>query len=265
MAEIRDPSKLRAALVGWMREQGERAGMDGFVFGLSGGVDSAVVCGLAAEAVGPERCLGLIMPIESAAEDAALAQAVATRFGVTAFRLDLERPFGAMLETLADFRERAERLLGRPTEPPDWRASSGDALARANLKPRLRMLALYYYANLLRFLVVGTGNRDEFTVGYYTKWGDGAADLFPLGDLVKGEVWALARELGVPAEVAERAPTAGLWPGQTDEQELGFPYALLDRYLLEGSSGDPAVDAAIERRAEISRHKSAPPPVARPS
>ncbi|HET9985457.1 MAG TPA: NAD(+) synthase [Longimicrobiales bacterium] len=265
MDRLRDASTLRASLVAWMREQQERTAMDGFVFGLSGGVDSAVVCGLAAEAVGAEHCLGLIMPIESAEEDARLAQEVAARFGVTAFRLDLDGPFGALLDSLADFRERAERLLGRPAQPPDWRAATGDVLARANLKPRLRMLSLYYYANLLRFLVVGTGNRDEFTVGYYTKWGDGAADLFPLGDLVKAEVWALARDLGVPADVVERAPTAGLWPGQTDEQELGFPYALLDRYLLEGSSGDDLVDAAIRRREETSRHKSAPPPVARPS
>ncbi len=270
MAEAtREAGPLRAWLVDWLRRTGEEAGSRGFVFGLSGGIDSAVVCALAAEAAGPEACLGLVMPIESSPEDARDACATAERFGVHALTLDLTEPFEMMLGRLGDFRERAERLSGVPPAGPATAGSpagitSADALARANLKPRMRMSALYYYANLLGYMVLGTGNRDEFTVGYYTKFGDGAADAFPLGDLVKAEIRALGRLLGVPAAVLERPPSAGLWAGQTDEEELGFSYDQLDRFLLAGSAGDAELDAAIESRRAAAAHKAARPPVARP-
>ncbi len=263
----RDPARLRAQLVGWLRTLERECSAQGFIFGVSGGVDSAVVCGLAAEAVGPESCLALVLPVESASEDAELACAVADRFGVRSIRIDLSGPFRELVETLADYRERAVRPGEASDAPPEGapsRTATADSLALANIKPRLRMTALYYYANLLGYLVLGTGNRDELAVGYYTKHGDGACDALPLGDLVKAEVRALARELDVPAAVIERAPTAGLWPGQTDEAEMGVSYQQLDRYLLEGTSGVPSVDAAIRRREETARHKAGPPPVARP-
>jgi len=266
LRDLRDPDRLRAQLVAWLRRLHRDSSVEGFLFGLSGGIDSAVVCALSAEAVGPENCLALVLPIESMPEDTELALAVAKRFGVRAIPIDLSAPFRSLVETLADSPERAARPGEASPTPPEGapaRASTG-SLALANLKPRLRMVALYYYANLLRYLVLGTGNRDELTVGYYTKFGDGACDALPLGDLVKGEVRGLARELGVPDAVIERAPTAGLWPGQTDESELGFGYEQLDRYLLAGTSGVPAVDAAIRHREEPARHKAAPPLVARP-
>ncbi len=244
----RDPERLRAYLVGWLRGLREEAGDagDGYVFGLSGGIDSAVVCGLVAEAVGPDRCLGLIMPIESLPEDATLARAVANRFRVRAVTVDLAAPYEELLAAFVDAPRGASPLV------------------RANVKPRLRMVTLYYYANLLGYLVLGTGNRDELAVGYFTKWGDGACDALPLGDLVKAEVRALARVLDVPAAVLERPPSAGLWPGQTDEQEMGILYEQLDRYLVTGSSGDAGVDAAIRRRQELARHKASPPAIAHP-
>jgi NAD+ synthase len=245
---LRDPGRLRRCLVGWLRGLREQAGdaCRGFAFGLSGGIDSAVVCALAAEAVGPDRCLGLIMPIESHPEDAELARAVADRFRVRAATVELSEAYHELLAAVVD-------------APAD-----GGELVRANVKPRLRMVALYYYANLLRYFVLGTGNRDELAMGYYTKWGDGACDALPLGDLVKAEVRAVARVLGVPGAVLERAPSAGLWPGQTDEQEMGIRYEQLDRYLVEGSSGEAGVDAAIRRRQQLARHKASPPAIARP-
>jgi len=273
--ELRDAGELRRRLGGWLRHQVEGAGLRGVIFGLSGGVDSAVVCGLAAEVLGPERCLGIIMPAESIDEDARLAEAVAQAFDVPTLTIDLSKPFRE-LHTLLDGHVSAARRAARGLgEQPDTSAAArageaaevaeaGDAarvrLADANLKPRLRMVTLYYYANLLDYMVLGTGNRAEFTLGYFTKWGDGAADAFPLADLLKHEVWDLARELGVPDAVVDRAPSAGLWSGQTDEEELGLRYEQVDRYLSEGTSGDAGVDAEIERRYRASRHKVGSPP-----
>jgi NAD+ synthase len=256
MSEPRDPHLLERQLSGWLREHIDRTGANGAIIGMSGGVDSAVVCGLAARGLGPERCMGVIMPIGNIAEDEELARQTAAVFGVRVIEPDLLPAFEA-LETAF----RGERdAVG--LEPVDEGAA---LLATANVKPRLRMLTLYHFANLLNYLVIGTGNRAELTVGYFTKYGDAGVDLLPLADLTKGEVSALARALGVPARVIDRAPSAGLWEGQTDEQELGMTYSQIDRYLLEGSSGSAEVDAEIRRRYDGTRHKRETPPVARPS
>jgi NAD+ synthase len=267
----RDAQVLRTELVAWLRDQLRTTRARGVVVGLSGGIDSAVVIALAAEALGPERCLGLILPIDSQELDVRLGAESAAACGVEAVTLDLSDDFQRLLARLAQHRERAARLGGGTADvagaasgqSPD-NGSAADAMARSNLKPRMRMLALYYYANLLGYLVLGTSNRAERTVGYFTKFGDGAADALPLADLTKAEVRALAVELGVPDEIVQRPPSAGLWPGQTDEEELGITYDQLDRFLLEGSCGEPKIDAEIRRRSELSRHKLEPPPVAVP-
>jgi NAD+ synthase len=266
---MRDVATMRRTLVDWIREQVEGAKMRGVIFGLSGGVDSAVVCGLASEAIGADRCLGVIMPAESQPEDARLAREVAAAFGVRAIEVDLSDTVGglrALLHRHVDAARSAAHGVGTgvtETSPAAGTQTPQERLAQANLKPRLRMITLYFYANLLDYLVVGTGNKAEFTLGYFTKWGDGAADVFPLADLTKTEVWALARDVGVPRDVVERAPSAGLWSGQTDEEEMGLRYVQIDRYLTTGTSGDRAVDAEIERRNRNSRHKVASPPTAK--
>lgn len=107
----------------------------------------------------------------------------------------------------------------------------GNNLAYANLKPRLRMLALYYFANNFNYLVCGTGNKSELRVGYFTKYGDGGVDILPIGNLLKKQVKALARELKIPGQIIAKPPTAGLWPGQTDEGEMGLLYSELDDIL----------------------------------
>jgi NAD+ synthase len=124
------------------------------------------------------------------------------------------------------------------------------------------MSTLYFVANRLNYLVAGTGNKSEIAIGYYTKYGDGGVDLLPLGSLVKSQVRALGREVGVPGRIIDRAPSAGLWLGQTDEGEMGFAYADLDTYLREGPAPlAPALVMKIERLVRTSEHKRQLPPV----
>jgi NAD+ synthase len=145
---------------------------------------------------------------------------------------------------------------------------SDHPLAVANVKPRLRMAALYYLAQANNYLVLGSGNRTEIAVGYATKYGDTGVDIFPLGDLYKTQVWELARELGVPQTIVDRPPSGGLWPGQTDEGEMGITYIELDRVLMAIEEGDTSqIDPATLEKVEgmVSRavHKRTLPPICR--
>lgn len=225
----------------WIRERALAAGAQGLVLGLSGGVDSAVVAGLAVRAM-PGRVHTFILPCHSQPEDARLAREVAEAFGLA--------PETIVLDEAYDFLRRVFGADGAP-QPGN--------LADANLKSRLRMVTLYYQANLRNCLVLGTGNRSEIAVGYFTKWGDGAVDLLPIAGLVKREVYELARYLGVPQAVIERPPTGGLWPGQTDEGEMGLSYAEIDEYLLTGNV-PPETAAKIQRRIAANEHKRRMPP-----
>jgi NAD+ synthase len=242
----------------WLRERVHAAGARGIVLGLSGGIDSAVVARVAQMAV-PDGVMTVIMPAQSDPRDAEDASLVAATFGLPVITIDLARPVDVLLV-------QAQQALG--TWPPGTAPEDEKAvrLAHANLKPRLRMTTLYYVANRLNYLVAGTGNRTEIAIGYYTKYGDGGVDLLPLGSLVKSEVRALARELGVPARIIEKPPSAGLWAGQTDEGEMGFSYAELEDYLLRGPDAvAPATAMKIERLAHASEHKRHLPPVFEPA
>ena len=240
-------------IAGWLQERAASAGARGFVFGLSGGIDSAVVarlCQLAA----PQRVLGVLLPCYSHPLDEEDARLVAATFGIPLARVDLGSTFDALTETLQ------HALKGLPTHVDV--IDIKQQLPEANLKPRLRMAALYFAANSLNYLVTGTGNRSELTLGYFTKYGDGGVDLLPIGGLLKSEVRQLARELGVPARVIDKPPTAGLWVGQTDEDEMGFTYDVLEQYLTQGASAvPPAVAARIDKLRSTSEHKRALPPV----
>ena len=235
-------------LVAWLRERVAEAGAKGCICNLSGGLDSAVVGGLIKRAF-PEACLALILPCHSQPVDREDAELTARAFDLATEAHDLGPVFDRFIET-----------LGAAGGPESARGSA-ESVARANIKARLRMITVYYEANRRGYLVAGTGNRSELAMGYFTKYGDGGADLLPLGNLVKAEVREVARELGVPARVIEKAPTAGLWPGQTDEGEMGLSYADLDRFLLTGEA-EPAVAAKIKRRMDASEHKRRLPPIA---
>jgi len=200
---------MRKKIVNWIRVQVKQAKAKGILLGLSGGLDSSVVLALAKEAVGKERVLALILPCASQKQDLKDAQLVARKLGVTTKTIDLLKICRDLMQVLP----------------------KAGKLAAANLKPRLRMLVLYYFANKLNYLVCGTGNKSEIMIGYFTKHGDGAVDILPIGDLTKTEVRILARELRIPSQVINKPPTAGLWAGQTDEGEMGITYPELDDIL----------------------------------
>ncbi|MCX7731489.1 MAG: NAD(+) synthase [Candidatus Caldatribacterium sp.] len=213
-----NPQKEVERIVLWIRERVQEAGAQGLVFGMSGGIDSSVVAVLAQKSCG-EHILGVMMPCYSNPEDLEDARLVATTFGIPYRIVPLEKPFDALLE-----------VLGETPRP--------QSLPQANLKPRLRMSVLYFFANTLNYLVCGAANRSELTVGYFTKYGDGGVDIAPLAHLTKREVREIAAFLGIPERIITKPPSAGLWPGQTDEGEMGLTYETLDGFLLGNPVGD---------------------------
>lgn len=231
-------------IVVWLKEQVQRAGKKGLVLGLSGGVDSACVSALAKRAF-PDDSLGLIMPCEESSPDVELAIKLADKLNLPIKKIVLDRPYKSLLEILP---------------------STENKIAKANLKPRLRMLTLYYFANMHNYLVVGTSNKTEIAIGYCTKYGDNGADLLPLGEFYKTELKELAEELGIPKDIILRKPSAGLWSGQFDEDEIGFSYSELDQIIKAiedantSSIDKPKLDKVI-KMIEKSRHKRQPIPV----
>lgn len=229
-------------LAAWIASEVERRGGRGAVVALSGGIDSAVVAGLVRKAFPQrERVLGLILPCHSLPADAEDAMLVAKTFDLSTLRVDLSSVYDQLTQTLGNVAE--------------LRSVS------ANLKPRLRMIVAYAHATANQFLVMGTGNRSELEMGYFTKYGDGGVDLLPIGALTKGEVREVAIALGVPQRVIDKPPSAGLWEGQTDEGEMGFTYQALDDYLLTGKA-QPELREKLEARQGASQHKRSLAPIA---
>jgi NAD+ synthase len=239
-----DTELLAQKLAAWIKEKVLAAGCKGVVLGMSGGIDSSVLAVLC-QRVFPKSTLGVIMPCHSIDEDKAHAEALARQFSIPTKTVVLDGIFDALLQTLPDFK-------------PD---PSLRRLAQANLKARLRMVTLYYIANQMQYLVAGSSNRSEITIGYFTKHGDSGVDIMPLGNLVKREVSELARFLKIPREIIDKPPSAGLWEGQTDEGEMGFSYESLDRYILTGKAPQE-LKSRIEAMKAASAHKSMMPPVA---
>lgn len=200
----------------FIKEKVQNANCNGVVLGLSGGIDSAVVAYLAVKAVGASNVKGYILP----------SKTTSTQDLTDARLVQKELNIGGDLICIEEFHK---YFLEQCTA--EYMTNDNLTLASANVKPRLRMTILYYYATIYHSLVIGTGNKTEINVGYFTKYGDGGVDLLPIGDLYKEEVVKVAKELGVPNSIIEKPPTAGLLPEQTDEEELGMTYPLLDRLL----------------------------------
>jgi NAD+ synthase len=235
----------------WMRERVTAAGAQGLIVGLSGGVDSAVVARLSQLAT-PNAVVGVLLPCHSDPQDERDAALVARQFALPTARVDLGPPYDVFVGAAKAALDALPPTMHKEHPHDDPRAR----VPLANVKPRLRMTTLYFLANSLNYIVAGTGNRSELSIGYFTKYGDGGVDILPLANLVKSEVFALARELNVPDAIVNRTPTAGLWLGQTDESEMGFTYADLEKYLRDGAQGvAPALAMKIERLVRASEHK----------
>ena len=236
-----DYEKIKDNLVAWLQAQVKNAGLEGAVVGLSGGIDSSVTARLCQLAFG-ENLLTVTMPCHSSEKDREDALKVADKFGMEVVENDLSEIYDHLLANLKETDVKAGKM------------------AEANIKPRLRMTTLYYYAQAKNYLVVGTDNWSELKIGYFTKHGDGGIDLAPLGSLVKHEVRELARELEIPEAIINKKPSAGLWDGQTDESEMGFSYQELDKYILTGEA-EPEVKDKIQKMASKNSHKLTPIPI----
>ena len=238
----------------FIRTAVSNAGATGVVLGISGGVDSAVVGELCVRALGKRKVMALIMPSsQTVASDLRDAKALVRKWGVRSRIVPIDPAVRAVLK---------ESGLG------------GGLVARGNLQARMRMSALYYFANTTNRLVVGTGDRSEIELGYFTKFGDGGADLLPIGNLYKTEVRELGRYLGIPNRIIAKPSSPGLWKGHRAEAELGAPYEILDAILADHfgrgvsiteSAAKAGVPVDIVRRVVAmhasTAHKRALPPI----
>lgn len=249
-----NPELTRTILTAFLRKEITRAGFQRAVLGLSGGIDSAVACALAAEALGPENVLALRLPYRlSSPTSLAHAQLVIDQFGVRSETFEIT--------------PMAEPLISSDPDMPEVR--------RGNILARMRMIVLYDRSAAFDALVVGTGNKTEILLGYSTLYGDSACALNPLGDLYKTQLRQLAQALQIPAPILEKPPSADLWADQTDEGELGFTYAEADRllYLLvdQRYSAQECIEAGFERafvesvaeRVRRNQFKRMLPPIAK--
>ena len=253
-----DPEKTIVKITNFIREQVEGSGLGGAVVSVSGGIDSAVALALTVRALGPERVRAITLPERDITpeRDIADVMSLVSSLDVTCDTVGITPVMGVMRGAL-------------PLYDP------GDQVAFGNVKARVRMIISYHYANSLGYMVMGTSNRSELMTGYFTKYGDGGVDLMPLGDLYKNQIRQLARHLRIPESILEKAPSGGLWPGQTDEGELGVEYDTLDMILSgmdEGMSEKAISDAlkldlttvqGVFRRVKASEHKRRFPTVLR--
>ncbi|MEM2946757.1 MAG: NAD+ synthase [Candidatus Bathyarchaeia archaeon] len=198
----------------FIKDYVEKAKANGIVLGLSGGIDSSTVAALSAKAIGGNKVLGLILPEKETynPRDMEHAKLMAEKFRLKTETIDITPALEAFKKTIPIF-------------------DAEDKLSKGNLKARTRMLYIYYYANKLNLIVCGSSDKSEAMMGYFTKWGDIAADISPIMDLYKTQVKKLASHMGIPKELVEKPPSPALWPGQTAEEELGIKYEVLDLIL----------------------------------
>ena len=199
----------------FVKDYVEKCGAEGVVLGASGGLDSSATAALASLSLGGHRVLGIAMPEEETYDvtDIQHVKLLAKKFGFNLQIVDISSILKACFQSLPIY-------------------DAADKLSKGNVKARIRMVYLYYYANKLNRLVCGASDKSEIMVGYFTKWGDGVADISPIMDLYKTQVRQLALHIGVPAEIVAKPPSPRLWPNQLAEKELGIKYETLDLILF---------------------------------
>lgn len=226
-----DLEKTKTDIVEFIKSKVSEAKADGIVVGLSGGIDSTLIAYLSCEAVGKENVFGIIMPSTTTPpEDKIHGIEIAQSLGIDYKQIAIDSILNEFLSM---------------TQLED------NDLAIGNLKARIRMSIIYYFANQKNYLVSGTGNKSEILIGYFTKHGDGACDMEPIGDLYKTEVYSLSEHLDIPKEIIKKPPRAGLWENQTDEAEIGMSYELLDQILYLYTQKDEK-QTEIAEKLEIS-------------
>jgi len=218
MKTIIPPLNYDAALsriLEFIKDKVHDAGLSGVVIGLSGGVDSSVTVTLAVKALNKDKVHGLILPDKRTTpkEDIDDAIEIAKNLGIKFHIIEISKVY----DSLADL---------MPFYSPD------NNIANGNIRARIRMIMLYYYANINRLMVCGTSDKSELLLGYYTKYGDGGSDILPIGDLYKTQVRILAKKLGLPEKIYLKPSSPRLWPGQTAENELGLSYEIIDTILF---------------------------------
>lgn len=209
-----EPETVKTRIVRFIQDYTKKVKAENLILGLSGGIDSAVSTALSVNAIGYNRVFGIYMPEkETQTEtDRQHVELIARMLRCQLVNVNLTEVMDTLYRTIPDF-------------------DSKESLSKGNLKARIRMLILYYYANLKKGLVVGSSDKSEAMIGYFTKWGDGAADVAPLLDLYKTQIRELAIHLKIPSEILNKPSTPGLLPNQTAEKDLGFKYETLDLIL----------------------------------
>jgi len=238
--------------VDWLREKVKESNTKGLIVGVSGGIDSAVVAYLIKKAF-PNDSMGVIMSIKSNPQDR--LDAIKVIDGCKINHLDLD---------LTDEQVGIYDKVTQGLKDKGLYKENNDRMSDANLRARIRMSTVYTVANNLGYLVVGTDNAAEIHTGYFTKYGDGGVDLVPLANLAKREVYEWAKILGVHEDIINKAPSAGLWEGQTDENEMGTTYDMIDA-VVQGKidkvpQKDQEIIARLHRISEHKRHTAAAPP-----